>query len=153
MDAHDRLSTAEVLDLLQVPRDGRMLTFGSASAQFGLDLAKARPDTLIVVCDTESETTTEVADRATAERLDNLIIGDTPAGPLVDRALCVDGLAAMERQHLVMIRTAMLPGGYAIFVETATPDVAPLLEKLRSVGYEIVDEIHAPAGSTVIRAR
>jgi hypothetical protein len=101
----------------------------------------------------EGETTTEVADRATAERLDNLVIGDTPAGPLVDRALCVDLMKTLNPGHLVMIRTAMLPGGYAIFVEPEDADAAQLTEKLKSLGYEVADVIEAPSGSTVIRAR
>lgn len=130
-----------------------MLTFGSASVPYGVEIALARPDTLIVLCDTESQMTTEVADRATAERIDNVIIGDTPAGPLVDRALCVDGLATMEPGHLVTIRTAMLPGGYAIFLESTATDAAPLIEKLHKLGYQVADQIDAPAGSTAVRAR
>jgi hypothetical protein len=154
MDAHDRFTTADLLGLLELPKDGRMLTFGAPSAIFGMEIASARPDTLIVVCDVESQVTTEVADRATAERLDNLIIGDTPAGPLVDRALCVDGLGALNPPHLVTIRSAMLAGGYAIFVESDGPQAQPLIEKLRAIGYQVADELSgALAGSTVIRAR
>jgi hypothetical protein len=154
MDAHARLKTGDLLTLLQIPKNGRMLTFGAPSAIFGLEIAAERPDILIVVCDTESATTTEVADRATAERLENLVIGDTPAGPLVDRALCVDSMATMEPQHLLTIRTAMLPGGYAVFVESSAPDAAPLVEKLKGLGYQVADELPgALAGSTIIRAR
>ncbi len=154
MDFHHRLTTAELLRLLEIPHDGRILTFGPSSALFALEIAAERPDTLIVVCDIESTTTTQVADRATAERLHNLVIGDTPAGPLVDRTLCVDALESLLPQHLVTIRTAMLPGGYAVFVESAAPSGAPLVEKLRNVGYQVVDELPGTlAGSTVIRAR
>jgi len=154
MEAQDRLATAELLALLEIPADGRILTFGSATAPHALEMAASRPDVLIVVCDTESTTTTEVSDRALAERLDNLVVGDTPAGPLVDRALCVDSLTTMVPQHLVTIRTAMLPGGYAIFVQSHASDAAPLTEKLRSVGYQVADVLDgALPGSTVIRAR
>jgi hypothetical protein len=153
MNAHGRLSTTEILDLLAVPKDGRLLTFGGSSAVFGLEIAVAREDLLIVVCDVESETTTEVADRATAEKLGNLVIGDTPAGPLVDRALCVDLLESIDKSHLVMIRTAMLPGGYAIFVEPEHADAGALTEKLKTLGYQVADAIESPAGSTIIRAR
>jgi hypothetical protein len=154
MEAPDRLTTAEVLTLLEVPADGRLLTFGSASAPYALELAAARPDVLIVVCDTESATTTQVSDRALADRLDNLIVGDTPAGPLVDRALCIDSLTTMLPQHLVTIRSAMLPGGYAVFVESTEPKPQALTEKLRAVGYSVTDALDgALAGSTVIRAR
>jgi hypothetical protein len=154
MERHPRLQSADLLALLDLPTDGRMLTFGASSALFGLEIAAERPDVLIVVCDVESTSTTEVADRATAERLENLVIGDTPAGPLVDRALCVDGLTTVQPQHLVTIRTAMLPGGYAIYVESEAPDAAPLLEKLRGLGYEFAEEVAgALPGATVIRAR
>jgi len=154
MDAHDRLTTAELLRLLDIPKDGRVLSFGSSSAIFALEIAAARPDILIVVCDIESTTTTEVADRATAERLENLVVGDTPAGPPVDRALCVDSLAVLLPQNLITIRKAMLAGGYAVFVESEAPAAAPLIEKLKGLGYQVADELPgALAGSTVIRAR
>jgi hypothetical protein len=154
MDAHDRLGTADLLTLLDVPTDGRLLTFGAPSVSHALAIATARPDALVVACDTSAETISQVSERALAERLDNIVAGDTPAGPLVDRALCVDGLAAAEPQHLIMLRTAMLPGGYAIFVESAAPDAMPLTEKLLALGYGIADALDgALAGSTVIRAR
>jgi hypothetical protein len=154
MEAHDRLTTGELLALLEIPTDGRVLSFGSSSAIYALEIAAARPDVLIVVCDTEGSTTTEVADRALVERLENLVVGDTPAGPLVDRALCIDGLGTIDPSHLVHIRTAMLPGGYAIFVEPTEPAPAPLTEKLHGAGYAIADSLDgALAGSTVIRAR
>jgi hypothetical protein len=131
-----------------------MLAFGSRTAIFGLEIATARPDALIVVCDTEYETTTQVADRAGAEQLNNLIIGDTPAGPLVDRCLCVDTLSALDPRHLVTILSAMLPGGYAIFIESEKTGAKALIEKLLSFGFTIADELQgALAGSTAIRAR
>ncbi|HTX56258.1 MAG TPA: hypothetical protein VMD47_04060 [Candidatus Acidoferrales bacterium] len=154
MEANDRLTTAELLGVLEIPPDGRILSFGSASAIHALEIAAARPDVLIVVCDTESETTTEVSNRATEERLDNLVVGDTPAGPLVDRALCIDSLTAINPQFLVTIRTAMLPGGYAVFVESTAPPAQPLTEKLHATGYAVADALEgALPGSTVIRAR
>lgn len=154
MEAHDRPTTAELLGLLEIPADGRILTFGSATAPYALEIAAARPDVLIVVCDTESGVTPEVSERAVAEKLDNLIVGDTPAGPLVDRTLCINSLTSIVPQHLVTIRTAMLPGGYAVFVEADAPDAAPLTKKLRTMGYTVADAIDgALPGSTVIRAR
>jgi hypothetical protein len=48
----------------------------------------------------------------------------------------------------------MLPGGYAIFVESTAPAAEPLAEKLHAVGYAIADSLDGVlAGSTVIRAR
>ena len=48
----------------------------------------------------------------------------------------------------------MLPGGYAVFVESSAPESAPLTEKLREMGYQVADALDgALAGSTVIRAR
>ena len=154
MEAPDRLTTAELLALLEIPVDGRILTFGSATAWHALEIAAARPDVLIVVVDIESETTTEVAERAVAERLENLVVGDTPAGPLVDRALCIDSLATIVPQHLITIRSAILPGGYAVFVESTAPDPAPFVEKLKTMGYNVADVLDgALPGSTVIRGR
>lgn len=154
MEAQQRLTTAEILGLLEIPTDGRILAFGSATAPFALEIAAARPDVLIVVCDIESTTTTEVAERAVAERLENLVVGDTPAGPLVDRALCVDSFTGIVPQHLITIRNAMLPGGYAVFVESSAPESAPMTEKLHEMGYTVADALDgALPGSTVVRAR
>jgi hypothetical protein len=48
----------------------------------------------------------------------------------------------------------MLPGGYAVFVESTEPAAEPLTEKLHGVGYAVADSLDgALAGSTVIRAR
>jgi hypothetical protein len=154
MEAPDRLSTDDLLALLEIPADGRILIFGSPSAPYALEIAAARPDILIVLCDTESATTTEVSERAVADRLHNIVVGDTPAGPLVDRTLSIDSLTNIVPQHLVTIRTAMLPGGYAIFVESSAPEAAPLTEKLQGMGYAVADALDgALPGSTVIRAR
>jgi hypothetical protein len=154
MEGPDRPTIAELLALLEIPSDGRILTFGSAAAPYALEIAATRPDVLIVVCDTESTVTTQVSDRALAERLNNLIVGDTPAGPLVDRALCIDSLTTIAPQHLVTIRTAMLPGGFAVFVESNAPNAAPLTEKLHAMGYVVADPIDSIlADFTVVRAR
>jgi hypothetical protein len=154
MEAPDRLTTADILALLEIPADGRILSFGSSTAPYALEIAVARPDVLIVVCDTESSVTNDVSERAVAEKLDNIVVGDTPAGPLVDRTLCIDSLATIVPQHLVTIRSAMLPGGYAVFVESTAPEAKPLTEKLHSMGYNVADALDgALAGSTVIRAR
>ena len=99
MEAQERLTTAELLALLEIPVDGRILTYGAPTAPYALEIAALRPDVLIVVWDTESTTITEVSERAVAERLENLVVGDTPAGPLVDRALCLDGMATMGPQQ------------------------------------------------------
>jgi len=154
MDEHDRFSTADLLTLLAIPAEGRMVTFGSAGAAHALKIAAERPDVLIVVCATDPETITKISAYTLAAKIDNLVVGDTPAGPLVDRALCVDFLAAIEPQHLVMLRTAMLPGGYAIFAESEKPAAAPLAEKLRTLGYAVADALDgALPQATVIRAR
>jgi hypothetical protein len=154
MEAHDRPGTTDLLSLLAIPTDGRLLTFGAETATLALSIAAARPDTLIVACDASNETTRRISDQALADRLHNIIVGDTPAGPLVDRALCVDGLTGVEPQHLIMVRSAILPGGYAIFVETGAPAADSLVEKLKAVGYTVADPLEdALAGATVVRAR
>lgn len=154
MGANERLKTADILLLLEVPADGRVLTFGSHTTTHALEIAAARPDALIVACATNGDAIATVSERAVAERLDNIVVGDTPAGPLVDRALCVDGLAELDPSSLISLRAAILPGGYALFIESAAPRVLQLVERIRAAGYTVVDTLGgALAGSTVIRAR
>lgn len=151
MEANESLTDA-LLPALEIPKDGRMLTFGAGSALVALDIAAARPDVLIVLCDTTYEVTRSVSDRALSEKLDNIVVGDTPAGPLVDRALCYDSFGTMQDMDFVTIRTAMLPGGYAIFAEhnTSANDIA---DKLRKLGYQVADVLDSIPGHNVVRAR
>ncbi len=142
----------DLLPVLDIPRDGRVLTFGAGSALVALDIAAARPDVLIVVCDTTSEVTRSVSDRALEEKLDNIVVGDTPAGPLVDRALCYDSFGTLADMDFVTLRTAMLPGGYAIFAET-TISANDITDKLRKFGYHVADALDSIPGHNVVRAR
>jgi hypothetical protein len=153
MDALEGLDTAGLLSVLDIPKDGRMLTFGAASAVPGMEIAAQRPDVLIVVCDTTSEVTRSVSDRSLAEGLNNVIVGDSPAGPLVDRALCVNSLHSIAPPDLVTIRTAMLPGGYGIFMEQNVP-AQEIAQRLKSFGFSVADPLDGVvAGWHVVRAR
>jgi hypothetical protein len=152
MDAHPSPTLPAILELLNPPKDGRLLAFGASTADHALRLAAERPDLLIIVCDATYEVTRDVSNRATAERLNNLIVGDTPAGPPVDRALFVGSTSQVAPSDLVAMRSAMLPGGYAIFIEeggTAGGSIA----RLRELGYTVADELDAVAGFAIIRAR
>lgn len=152
MEAHEQRMSDALLPVLDVPKDGRVLTFGAGSALVALDIATKRPDVLLVVCDTTYEVTRTVSDRALAERLDNVVAGDTPAGPLVDRALIFDSFATLQDMDFVTIRRAILAGGYAIFAETNT-SASDIIEKLKKFGYEVADALDSIAGHTVVRAR
>lgn len=152
MEANEQRMSDALLPVLDIPKDGRVLTFGAGSALVALDIAAARPDILLVVCDTTSEVTRSVSDRALAEKLHNIVAGDTPAGPLVDRALIFDSFGVLQDIDFVTIRNAMLPGGYAIFAEAKTP-ANEIVEKLQKTGYKVADAIEAVPGHQVVRAR
>ncbi|HET9030747.1 MAG TPA: hypothetical protein VFN49_11275 [Candidatus Aquilonibacter sp.] len=152
MEANEQRLSDALLPVLDIPKDGRVLTFGAGSALVALEIATARPDVLMVVCDTTYEVTRSVSDRALAEKLDNIIAGDTPAGPLVDRGLIFDSFHSLQDGDFITIRRAMLPGGYAIFAETNT-SATDIVEKLKKFGYEVADEIESLPGHNVVRAR
>lgn len=152
MPANEHRIVDALLPVLDIPQDGRMLSFGAGSALVALDIAAARPDVLIVVCDTTSEVTRSVSDRALSENLHNIVVGDTPAGPLVDRALCFDSFGTLQDADFVMLRTAMLPGGYAIFAET-TISANDIADKLRKCGYQVADALDSLPAHNVVRAR
>ena len=152
MEANEQRISDALLPVLDIPKDGRALTFGAGSALVALAIAAARPDILLVVCDTTSEVTRSVSDRALAEKLDNIIAGDTPAGPLVDRALIFDSFGTLQDMDFVTVRNAMLPGGYAIFAEKTTP-TSEIIDKLQKTGYKVADPIDALPGHNCVRAR
>ncbi|MBV8638693.1 MAG: hypothetical protein JO322_11485 [Candidatus Eremiobacteraeota bacterium] len=152
MEANEQHIAGALLPVLDIPKDGRVLTFGAGSALVALGIAAARPDVLIVVCDTTSEVTRSVSDRALAENLNNIIAGDTPAGPLVDRALCYDSFGTLQDVDLVTLRNAMLPGGYAIFAET-TISANDIADRLRKFGYQVADALDSLPAHNVVRAR
>jgi hypothetical protein len=138
MEALEGLDTAALLAVLEIPQDGRMLTFGAASAYPGMSIAEQRPDVLIVVCDTTSEISGLVSQQALERGLHNVIVGDSPAGPLVDRSLCINSLHSLAPPELSMIRTAMLPAGYGIFLEQkVTAD--EIAAKLKQFGFQVAD--------------
>ena len=141
-----------LLPVLNIPKEGRLLTFGANSAMIALDIAAERDDILVMACDTTYETTREVSDRSLAAGLNNVIIGDSPAGPLVDRALVYQSFATLQDMDLVTIRTAILPGGYAIFADASVAgnDVAA---RLKQCGYAVADVLDTLGELAIVRAR
>lgn len=152
MEANERRISAALLPLLDIPKDGRLLTFGAGSANVGLELAAARPDVLVVICDTTCVITRPVSDRAVSERLDNVIVGDTPAGPLVDRALCFDSFEAMQDMELITLRNAVLPGGFAIFADEKA-NANDIVDKLKKFGYGVADALSPAENLQIVRGR
>ena len=152
MEANELRISAALLPVLDIPKDGRLLTFGAASADVALELAAARPDVLVVICDTTCEITRPISDKAVSRKLDNVIVGDTPAGPLVDRALCLESFAGLQDMEFITLRRAVLPGGFAIFADStaSAPDIA---EKLKKLGYEVADVIDGTQDLNLVRGR
>ncbi len=153
MEATQPPSVPAVLELLAAPQDGRLLAFGGPTCETAMDIAVQRPDLLIIVCDTTSELVRSISSRMVAEKLDNIVIGDTHAGPPVDRVLAIDTLGLLGPLEFNAIRRALLPGGYAVFIEPGT-DGAATAEKLKTLGFEVADVIDSPIpGRYVIRGR
>jgi hypothetical protein len=152
MTANAQVTTDALLPVLNIPKEGRLLSFGAGGALVSLEIAAQRPDILVVLCDTSYETTRMVSDRSLAEKLDNIIVGDTPAGPLVDRALIFEAFAALQDLELVTIRNSMLPGGYAIFADSGAPGDA-MAAKLTAFGYKVADVLDSIDDLHIVRAR
>lgn len=153
MQGTERPTLPAILDLLAAPTDGRLLAYGASTADLAMEIAAKRPDLLIILCDTTSEVTRALSDRCVAEKLDNIVIGDTHAGPPVDRSLAVGGLSALGPLELSSIRNNTLPGGYVLFIEEGS-DAAPFVEQLKALGYKVTDVVDSPfPGYFVVRAR
>ncbi|HEV7221629.1 MAG TPA: hypothetical protein VGN42_02955 [Pirellulales bacterium] len=143
-----------LLDLLDVPPEGRVLDYAAGTGRYGLALASARPDALIVVCEKDPEMMNAVMDAAAEQRFENLVVGDTPAGPPADRGLAVNVLAQVSDLELVNLRKAVVPEGFVLFVdELGTYDTAA--ERLQRLGYTQLDRLDTPEfpGNFVVRAR
>lgn len=133
-----------LLELLDVPANGRVLDFAAGTGRYGLALASARPDALIVVCERDPDMMKLVMQAAIQERFENLVVGDTPAGPPADRGLAVNVLDALSDLDLVTLRNSVVPEGYVLFVdERAAYEGA--LERLRRLGYGSFSPIVHPA--------
>jgi len=153
MDAASSPALPAILQLLDAPKDGRLLAFGASTSEAALGVAVERPDLLIVLCDATSEVTRSVSDRVVADRIYNVIVGDTHAGPPVDRALSIGAMSTMGPSEYVAMRTAMLPGGYAIFIEEGG-DGSAAVASLKGFGFTVADALDSPIpGHYVIRAR
>lgn len=145
MEATKPPAVPAILELLAAPQDGRLLAFGGPTCHPAMDIAVERPDLLIIVCDTTSEKVREVSDRITAEKLDNIVIGDTHAGPPVDRVLLVDSLKLLGSLEFNAIRRALRPGAYAIFIEEGSnADGAASAEMLKEKGFLVADVLDSP---------
>jgi len=153
MQGTERPTLPAILDLLAAPQDGRLLTYGASTADLAMEIAASRPDLLIILCDTTSEVVRPLSDRCVAEKLDNIVIGDTHAGPPVDRSLAVGGLAILGPLELSSIRNNTLPGGYVLFVDEGSDGTA-FAAQLQALGYKVTDVLESPfPGYFVVRAR
>ena len=143
-----------LLELLDVPQNGRVLDFAAGTGRYGLALAAARPDALIVVCEKDPDMMKLVVASAIEERFENLVVGDTPAGPPADRGLAVNVLAALPDVDLITLRKSIVPEGYVLFVDDLR-EYANSLERLRRLGYGEFTLLESPEfpGHFALRAR
>ena len=132
-----------LLALLDVPANGRVLDFAAGTGRYGLALAAARPDALIVVCERDPDMMKVVMEAAIEERFENLVVGDTPAGPPADRGLAVNVLDALSDVDLVNLRNSVVPGGYVLFVDDPA-EYDHALERLRRLGYASFTRVDRP---------
>ncbi|MEO9169854.1 MAG: hypothetical protein ABI282_02095 [Candidatus Baltobacteraceae bacterium] len=132
-----------LLELLDVPVAGRVLDFAAGTGRYGLALAAARPDALIVVCERDPEMMKVVMSAAIEGKFENLVVGDTPAGPPADRGLAVNVLAALPDLDLVTLRKSVIPEGYVLFVDDLSRYVESV-ERLRRLGFERFTQLNVP---------
>lgn len=144
----------QLLAYLDVPQEGRVLDFAAGTGHFGMALATARPDALVVVWEKDPDLMNAIMKNAFEQRFENLVVGDTPAGPPADRGLAVNVLSKAEDLDLVTLRNAVCPEGHVLFVdEAAAFDGAR--ERLKQLGYTTLEKVEAPdmPAHFVLRAR
>ena len=115
------LPPQEVVELLNVPADGRVLDFGTGTGSYAIELARLRPDVEVVALDEQPEMLGLLRAKPAAAELANL----RPVLPeemsaykgKVDRVMALNVLHELGDESLRTLRAMLGPGGVALFID------------------------------------
>ena len=142
---------------LEVPQEGRVIDLGAGTGRYTFAIAKAHPDAFVVAVDTQPGFVRIIAERCLEGKFDNVVTGDTPAGPPADRILLLNVLHEMTDLDLNPVRAALSPEGWMLVIDwdggierpvgpprehSHTRDEA--IARLQSRGFARVEPIEAP---------
>jgi SAM-dependent methyltransferase len=111
----------DVVRLLDAPRDGLIVDFGSGTGMYGAEIARRRPDLRVLALDEQPEMLERIAARIAHEQIANLEAIDPGAlGPLrgaVDRVLALNVLHELGDDALAALVALLRPGGGALVID------------------------------------
>ncbi|HUY11199.1 MAG TPA: class I SAM-dependent methyltransferase, partial [Candidatus Dormibacteraeota bacterium] len=136
---------------------GRVIDLGAGTGRYTFAIAKAHPDAFVVAVDTQPGFVRIIAQRCLDDQYDNVVTGDTPAGPPADRILLLNVLHEMSDLELNPVRAALSSTGWMLVIDwdaAIERPVGPPKEhshtreaataRLQSRGFTSVEPITAP---------
>ncbi len=112
---------AKIFELLDAPRDGLVVDFGTGTGAFAIPLATARPDLTVVALDEQPEMLKMLRAKPEVASLSNLKpVLTEEIGPYVgkaDRILAINVLHELGDDAMRELISLMKPDGVALFVD------------------------------------
>ena len=128
------LPPAEVFALLEAPRGGTVVDFGTGTGTYAIELARARPDLRVIALDEQQAMLDKLQAKLVSDPLENLelVLARTPAARTlegtVDRVLGLNVLHELGDDALKELLALPGPAGRALLVDwsaTVDRDVGP----------------------------
>lgn len=112
---------AKIFELLDAPRDGVVVDFGTGTGAFAIPLATARPDLTVVALDEQPEMLKMLRAKPEAAALSNLkpVLTEEigPYAGKADRILAINVLHELGDDAMRELIDLMKPDGLALFVD------------------------------------
>jgi|SRR5947209_3165160 len=115
------VSPDELLALLDVPRGGTLIDFGTGTGLYALEIARRRPDVRVLALDEQPPMLAHVRDAIARAGLGNVeAVSSDALGTLLgtaDRLLALNVLHELGDRALDELRSLLADGGSAVFVD------------------------------------
>lgn len=135
------LPPAEIFELLDAPKDGVVVDFGTGLGTYAIELARQRPDLQVIAFDEQPEMLAMMKAKPAVANLKNLrpvLAGELhPSAGFADRVLALNVLHEIGDEALSGLAAMLKPGGMAVFADWNA-------EVDRPVGPSR-DHVHTPA--------
>jgi SAM-dependent methyltransferase len=119
----EHLSPVDVLALLDAPRGGVVVDFGTGTGTYALEIARARPDLRVVALDEQEPMLARLREKLAAAPVPNVepVLSGTDTGKSlagkVDRVLALNVLHELGDDALRELSGLLKPGGRAVFID------------------------------------